>query len=109
MKIRIAQVSGIPCMCLLLSGCATPPKPKPMVLSEIPVHSCSRTNWNTAATCMIYPMFGNEGHANANHFIGQLAAALRAEGYEVVGMDTVALRDLEKLAWRPRIFERDYL
>ena len=85
LRVMVALV----CVCLLSTGCVTRrPPPKPPELSEIPVHSCSRTNWSTSAKCMIYPMFGNEGHAGIGSFIRQMAATLRSEGYSVVWMDT---------------------
>ena len=82
--------SGFMSILLLLAGCATSPRPtpEPIVLSDIPVYACSRTNWDTSAQCMIYPMLGCEEHTEVNALSAQLEIVLKEQGYGIVKMDT---------------------
>jgi len=74
---------------IFMSGCATHRSiPKPIVLSSMPVYNNTRTNWNTSANCMVYPMPGKEMPANAGGVSESVKTILQENGYKVVEMDT---------------------
>lgn len=52
-------VSLVLCIVFVFAGCATRrvSTTKQIVLSDMPVYKGSKTNWDTSANCMIYPMF----------------------------------------------------
>ena len=53
------------CVALVFSGCATRRvTSKQIVLSDMPVYKSTRTNWNTLAKCMVYPMISTEKNKN---------------------------------------------
>ena len=99
-------------LCLLVvAACSTPsgPEAPEVVLPEegdltpLPVYPLTRGDWDTSATCTVYPVFRSEGNIHSIGMVTALHQGLAKNRYSTVALPVEGYTSLDRLTAVDRI------